>query len=132
MIRQGITRMVQQPEKSSICGHCCIAMVTGHELEEVIQLMGHRHGTQTRELHRVLRDLGYSTDPYLTKIKTTFTTRFPDIAILKITYDWRKHSGHWVYYEHGLVYCPSGDIRVWSDYVKFGALGRITSYLKIS
>ena len=126
-----MVKMVQQPPNSSICGHCCVAMATGHDVEEVIQLIGHRHSTRTKELHLALRNLGYHTEEKLTRVKVNFYTQFPTHCILKITYDERPNTGHWVYYEHGLIYCPSGDIRVWSDYVKFGDRGRITSYLKI-
>ena len=49
---------IQQPPGSSICGHCCVAMVLGVRVDKVIQEIGHKHGTKAKELVGVLRNHG--------------------------------------------------------------------------
>lgn len=54
-------RWVVQPEGMGVCGQVAIAALTGLPLSEVYELVGHKHGTKTRELVRVLRGLGFIT-----------------------------------------------------------------------
>lgn len=122
-------KLIIQPEGSSICGQCCVAMAIKKPLSTVIKVFGHQHSTRTIELHRAFKYFGTITDKRLTRNKTN--TVFPKICILKITYDWRKSNGHWVYYNKGICYCPSGDVHHWSDYLKYPLMGRITSFLPI-
>jgi len=59
----------RQPRGSKICGHCCVAMVTGASLQEVIAQVGHRHGTSARELGMALRAFGLQAQFKLTGFK---------------------------------------------------------------
>jgi hypothetical protein len=122
-------KMVTQPKGSSICGQCCVAMVTNRPIEEVIKVVGHKHSTRTRELHAALKIFKVVSDKKLTR--NSSNVFFSKTAILKITYDWRKNNGHWVVYKNGVVYCPSGEINHWTEYLKTPSMGRITSFLKI-
>lgn len=131
--RAVVIQMVKQPKGSTICGQCCVAMITGKALDEVIKVFGHSHATRTKELHKVLKHFGYTSNSKL--IRFTNFSGLPDLGIVKITYDWRKHNGHWAVIKNidgianFMVYCPSGEIDSWLTY-GFGK-GRITSFLTI-
>lgn len=123
-------RLVKQPKGSSICGQCCVAMVTGKPLEEVIKVFGHSHSTRTKELHKALKHFGYKSNSRLQRF-TNFSG-LPDFGIAKITYDWRKNNGHWVVIKYTKkfsyqIYCPSDGISSWLTYGT--NKGRITSFL---
>lgn len=123
-------KLVVQPKDSSICGQCCVAMISGKKLEDVIKLFGHSHATRTKELSKALKSLGFECEDRLTKLNNT--NGFPELCIVKVTYDWRKNSGHWMVYEHGMCYCPSGFSAPSDCWVGKSEMGRITSFLKIT
>jgi len=121
-------KLVKQEPGTSICGHCCVAMISNVELDKVIELFGHQHSTRTKEVHNVLKKLGIKSNDKLTRKKSS--NNFPDSCILKITYDWRKNNGHWIYYKDNNCYDPVGyiyNLNMFDD----PAMGRITSFLKI-
>lgn len=124
-----VVNIVTQPKGSSICGQCCVAMAAGKSIEEVIKVFGHKHATGTKELHKALNKFKVVSDKKLTRNSSNVS--FPKTAILKITYDWRKNNGHWIYFENGICYCPSGEINHWTKYLANPSMGRITSFLKI-
>lgn len=124
-----MVKMVKQPDGSSICGQCCVAMATGRAIKNVIKVFGHSHATRTKELHKALSKLGVNSDNKLTR--NYAKTPIPENCILKITYDSRKHSGHWVYLKKGICYDPSGEIYHWTNYTFNPSMGRITSFLII-
>ena len=42
--------MIKQPEKSKLCGHCCIATILDIPLEDAILAIGHEGVTEVEEL----------------------------------------------------------------------------------
>jgi hypothetical protein len=120
--------LVMQEDGSSICGHCCVAMATNTDIETVIELFGHEHSTRTKELHSVLKKLNVKADQKLTRKNSK--NDLPNNCIIKITYDWRKNYGHWIYFNNGKCYDPVGAVY---DLNKFDnpRMGRITSFLKL-
>jgi len=122
--------LVIQPKGSSICGHCCVAMITGKPLETVIKVIGHQHGTRTKEIHKAFGAFGIKTPPKLTRF--TNHSGLPSLGVVKITYDWRKSSGHWMVIEYPVCYCPSGSILHWTEYLGKSPKGRLTSFLTIT
>lgn len=122
-------KILFQPEKSSTCGQHCVAMISGVSPEESISVFRSVGATNTKQLHKVLNHFGFESPEKLEKIKSS--TVLPDLCILKITYDWRKNTGHWVVYKNGFVYCPSLGVYSYSDH-EYVELGRPTSFLKIT
>lgn len=121
-------KLITQPKDSTVCGQCCVAMVTGKSLKKVIEIFGHSHSTRTKELYNALRNLGFKcVDSRLKRF--TNNTALPRFGILKITYDWRKNNGHWVVIKNFMIYCPSDGISHWTTYGF--SKGRITSFLEI-
>jgi hypothetical protein len=53
-------KRVKQPDGSRVCGQVAVATLLQISLDEACELVGHRHGTKTRELARVFRDHGWS------------------------------------------------------------------------
>lgn len=123
-------RIVTQPEGSNICGHCCVSMVTGVDVEEIIKAIGHRRGTRTKELVKVLRSYERECDDKLTRFSNY--SGLPGLAIAKITYDWRKNNGHWVVLFYPLIVCPGGYIHHWTNYLGRSPFGRLTSFLSLT
>jgi hypothetical protein len=122
--------LVVQPKDSSICGHCCVAMITGKPLEDVIKVIGHQRGTRTKEIHKALAAFGIKTKPKLTRF--TNHSGLPSLGIVKITYDWRKNNGHWMVIKDFVCYCPGGTISHWTEYLEKSPKGRLTSFLTIN
>jgi hypothetical protein len=117
--------MVKQPENSKLCGQCCLATILNISLEDSIALIGHKHGTRTKELIR-----HFPTDSdRLSKAGIDFY-----FALCKVHFEDQKQT-HWIVYKDGMVYDP-----VIGKYIAFerwktitaqsGA--RITSGIKIT
>lgn len=96
--------MIKQPPLSSLCGHCCLAMILHISLDEAISLITHRRGTKTKELikhfNHVPLKIGIPKDYSLCKV-------------------WRmghKKVGHWhwVLFNDGMIYDP--ELGYWIDY----------------
>jgi len=77
-------------DKRRCCGQIAVAVITGRSLKYIIKLIGHDHGTQTRELARVLWKLGYKCPSRLKRLKER-----PKLAIAKLSHKLR-HGWHWV------------------------------------
>jgi hypothetical protein len=121
---------IRQPGGSKVCGHSCLAMILGIPLEQAIGLIGHRHGTRTREL---LKHLGTrALDSRLRVI--TKKLILPDFALLKVR--WADITfGHYVLKIHKLVHDPELPIGVpiedWNLWI-ISMHGKVTSYLPVS
>ena len=119
-------KLILQPEGSTICGQCCVAMVVGKPLKSVLATFcrGGR-GTSPRIVRWVLNYYRYTPAPGLRKFKVQW--ELPPLCILKLTYTFRE-TGHWVVYNHGQIYCPGHGV---CDYDEYEALsgGRLTHYL---
>ncbi|MDB5270083.1 MAG: hypothetical protein JWP58_3123 [Hymenobacter sp.] len=118
----------RQPRGSKICGHCCVAMVTGASLQEVIAQVGHRHGTSARELGTALRAFGHQAHFKLTGFKKEAS--LPPRCILKQLWT-SGEPGHWVVYDAGTIYCPGHGTYPYAEAVARTG-GRFTAYLKLT
>lgn len=126
----GRVELVNQPLRSTICGQCCVAMLTGATLRRVINLVGHEHGTRTKELVRVIRRLGYDCDDRL-RAPRDLAKELADKprALVKLTFDTRS-TWHWLAWADGKVYDPSL-VEAWSLEAYLQITSRPTSYLEI-
>lgn len=96
---------IQQPERSSLCGQSCVAMVKSISLEESIKLFSKKGGTSTREVCSAL-DIPY---PRL-KVISNNIDKLPDhLVICKVT--WNGKGSHWIVVvkSKNLVLDPSFD-----------------------
>ena len=107
-------KLILQPEDSTICGQCCVAMVVGKPLKSVIATFcrGGR-GTSPRIVRWVLNYYHFTPAPGLRKFKTQH--QLPPLCLLKITYPHRE-TGHWVVYNAGQIYCPGHGIHSYDEY----------------
>jgi hypothetical protein len=123
-----IRSRVQQPDDSSLCGQCCVAMAAGVSLDRAIEVMGEDEaGTTTVEVVTALRALGV---PCADKLKRISRAKpvLPKRAIFAIQRpkkERRKEANHWMLSWDGKVYDPGGG---WPEWYKDW---RITSYLEI-
>lgn len=111
--------------KSPTCGQHSVAMVTGQPIELIYQLFGHKKGTYTIELVRVLKQLGFQCSNQRKAIHKTI----PELCILHVN---SKSVRHWCVHHKGLIYCSglgSGIFTVESYRDQFGL--RIFSCIEI-
>lgn len=87
--------MIKQPEKSSLCGQCCLGTILNISLDEAINLIGHKHGTRTKELIKHFKTDG-------NRLKRMFLA---DYSLCKVHYNTTKET-HWVIYKDGNIYDP--------------------------
>lgn len=76
---------IQQPEGSSLCGHCCVAMALGIELDEAIKRIGHRRGVRNYEVVKALGRACRSTasEPLRRGMETTVRPPAPSVIRVK-------------------------------------------------
>lgn len=111
--------MIKQPDKSKVCGQCCLATILGITLEEAVKLVGHSRGTYTKELTK-----HFEASP-LKRGK-------PDAVngLCKVHFKTAKNT-HWVIYIGGLVYEPAyGGMIPFNEWAEFDG-ARITSHVEI-
>lgn len=115
-------RLVKQPKRSSLCGQCCVAMLTGVDLEYAEFVFGKRSKTTWNDVIAALYKLGVK------NIQCGRSMKFEDgyRYLVKIVFPHRR-DGHYLVYFNKLWYDPSvGKCR------KFPFKnGKITSYLRI-
>lgn len=121
--------LVLQDDGTKICGHCCVSMITGKPINDIIKLFGHTRGTSTKQVVNVLNSLGHKCKAPLQRIKADDV--LPDLAILKI--HWKYLNGtHWVVYNKGYIYCSVYGKFGFHRLSKIGEYGaRATSYIEI-
>ena len=125
--------LIYQGKGTSICGQCCVAMVTGKKLLECLEAL-HDGGTFGVELIKMIKDFGFKCSD---KLKFPVPEHLPEKCILRIKYE-GYHGGHWVAYYKGFIYDPSfkyGIVEI-SHYKKefleqSEIQGRFISYLEI-
>ena len=123
-------KIVSQKTNTLICGHCCVAMISGYPLSDVIDFIGHDRGTSTKELTRVLRKIGFSCSRRAKRIGKY--SILPDLCILiSRSANNNKGNWHWILYNKGKIY----DSRCrkpheYEKYIKRKKV-RITSYIEI-
>lgn len=117
-------QLVRQPENSSLCGQCCIAMAAGVSLKAAVQAVGHSRnsGTSTREVIDALRRLGVGSAERCRRISRA-RPEYPPRAILVVRQNGNKRY-HWVYYEKGAFYDPE------ERWPRYGGW-RVTSCLEV-
>jgi hypothetical protein len=117
-------KWIKQGSKRN-CGQIAVAVITGESLEKVSYVIGHDHGTKTKELAKALRFFGYDCPDRLQRLKER-----PKLAIAKLS-TYGKSSWHWVVIDGDKIYdgvngTESGTVNwTWSN------CKRITSYLPI-
>lgn len=89
-------KWIEQKDRMT-CGQCCIAMIAGISVKKACEIIGHSHGTKTKELAKALRKLGF-------KCKNSLKIEEPEfLAIVKQsipgTSNW-----HWVVFYNGNYY----------------------------
>ena len=107
-------------------------MLTGASLSKVINLVGHSHGTRTRELIKVLRRLGFDCPDRLKHSKKLEAALYRvERALVKIT--WAETSSwHWVAWADGLIFDPGSESPL-GNFALYRYLGgRATSYLAVT
>lgn len=112
--------MIKQPQKSSLCGQCCLGTILNISLEEAIKLIGHKHGTRTRELARHFKT---------NKDKLTKFTLY-SYSLCRVHYGKEKNT-HWVLWRNRQIYDP-----IIGEWISCGEWqetsgGRITSSIEI-
>jgi hypothetical protein len=119
-------KLILQPEGSSICGQCCVAMITGLPLKSVIATFCREDlGTGPRIVRWVLKYYHYKPNKRLLRFKKQ--SQLPALCMLKLTYRFQK-IGHWVVYDTGDIYCPVHGICCYEDYEELAG-GTLTHYL---
>jgi hypothetical protein len=82
------------------CGQIAVAALTGKTVEEIEAVVGHSHGTKTKELAEALRRLGCLCDDRARPLSQFVS--WPDTALLQVRGGGRP-GWHWVAYEKGMV-----------------------------
>ena len=120
---------VQQPPKSRVCGQACLAMILGVTLGQAIKAVGHKNGTKTALLAKVLRESGAECGSRLIPFRSHgIPTGFTGLVKLR----WRNGGWHWMVLWGGFVYDPdkSGPVPLGEWRAPSGK--RITSGLKVT
>jgi hypothetical protein len=120
-------RLIVQPEGSSLCGQCCVAMAARITLDRAIDILG-EDGTTTRDLVIALRALRVPCANRPRRISRT-KPAWPSRALLTIHRPAdpgvRRHKYHWMLAWDGHILDPGN---AWPQrYTNW----RITSYLEI-
>jgi len=122
-------RHTYQPERSSLCGQTCVAMITGRPLPDVIKNLfsGKTGGTSTKDVMSALQKAGEKTSS-LERVKKT--TVFDTLSLCRLHFVGEKNHSHWVVIAEvgGKMSTFDPSIGV---YVGFKADSYPTSYLEI-
>jgi hypothetical protein len=104
-------------------------MVLDKSLEEILKMVGHKHGTTTKEIVKVLDSCGIKSDNKLKLVKSDRLV--PNVAILKLKH--KNHSNwHWVVFNNGLIYDPATGIFHSKElHLNYSKYVRISSYIGI-
>ena len=120
-------RHVLQTPGTRVCGQACLAMLFGLSLRDTIDLVGHRHGTKTKELLRHMRAWGLRPENKLRRKKAGPPCQgIFLLSVRKPPTNWR----HWAVMENGVVYDPTYGVgpyplQFWEEGV------RVTSFLQV-
>lgn len=123
---------IVQPSPSRICGQIAVAVLTGKSVAEVCTIIGHNHGTRTKELREALVALGYDCLK-----RRPIVRKFPpadSFGIIHIREDGKKWGGHWVAIGEGKAWDGLSDEEISIDnYEHFVKSSRwhITSFLPV-
>ena len=110
-------------KRSHTCGHTCVAMLSGKDEEDIIDLIGHDRGTKTKEIVAALDALKISNSKKL--IRLSKNKPISDVAIIKVVPVKRFNANwHWVLKFGDKIYDPDPGLS--------NADERYVSYIKIS
>jgi hypothetical protein len=118
-------KLITQPEGSSVCGQCCVAMVVGVSLNSCLTVFCHDWATSPKVLRWALKYYHYKPAKRLLRYKKQ--EQLPALCILKLTYPFQK-MGHWVVYDTGDIYCSVHGIWSYENYEDISG-GQLTHYL---
>ena len=124
-------RHLLQPSGSRVCGQVAVAVLTDKPVEEIYQLVGHKHCTKTRELIDALAKLGLVTTSRC--IPATRFVEIPHLALVQV-HEKNRSGWHWIAMSDGRVYDGNlpGDISLGNYQLYLRDCGRrITSYLPV-
>ena len=101
---------VRQPHGSKLCGQCCVAMIMGRELSEIVEHLG-ESGTRWAQLKDLLEANGFEVSGGLNKF--TENHFIWETAIVKSHHE---HSTHWMVRNGPYLHDPELPSAVgWSD-----------------
>jgi hypothetical protein len=95
---------IEQPKKSRICGHIAVAVITGKTVLEIINFIGNRNGTKTKQLAKALRNYGFQCPDKCRKMPR------PKLGIAQVHFKSRKlnktwsNNWHWVAVSDDKIY----------------------------
>ena len=95
---------VRQPPNSNCCGQACLAMLCHISLPAACRLIGHSHGTHTKEIVTVLRRHGWKCPDRL--VRMSAKRAVPDVALVKMIGCVNPREAHWLILDHGQVLDP--------------------------
>lgn len=119
------------------CGQIAVAALTGSPLDKVQEIIGHKHGTQTKALVHALRTLGYSCPDRVRNWNSIDWWRAQGIAQVR---EAGRSGWHWVAIglgENGHVQAFDGnrsgpmDLADYMKYIETAYGWRITSFLPV-
>ena len=113
---------LKQPPHSKLCGHTCIAMLADTTVERVVELIGHKRGTKTKEITTAFRQLGFNCPDRLIVLRGRPIVEL-EMSMVKIAFPGLS-SWHWVAVYEGAMYDPSP--------VNSADYGRPTSHLPLT
>ena len=88
-------KLINQPEHSSTCGQACVAMIAGITLDGSIKLFQSKSLTRTKQIVKVLHQLGFKCKDKLERFGSRFILHTDGIYLFKLTHNNKKGS-HWV------------------------------------
>ena len=114
-------RKIYQGEGTELCGQAVVATISGVSLDRAIEVIGHRKGTNTKELIAAFSVLGVKAAPRLKRISKKMPI-LPKTCVLSM-YSKSRDLGHWGAIIDGEFY-EAGFVDRLGDF-------EITSYLEI-
>src|SRR5208282_1431115 len=99
---------ISQTNQGSCCGQIAVAVLTGSTLDKVVQIVGHKHGTRTKELRAAFNALGFDCP-----VRRPIVKRWPDVPGALLIHirenNAKKYTGHWVAVCDYVVYDGNGE-----------------------
>lgn len=133
------TSHIQQPAGSSLCGHCCIAMVLGVTLEQAIAIVGTKGALRNKQVAAAVRSRLVNENWRLDHWR--LDQNFKGRCLIRIRWPvepGRKHPRHHlVLLAHGQVFdplyaLPSPTYAAWHDFTVKQHGARLISWLPIT
>lgn len=114
-------KLILQPLGSAVCGQCCVAMIVGVSLSSCLTVFCQDWTDSARVMRWALKYYHYQPNPRLRRFKKQ--KQLPNLCLLM-----SKHTGDWVVYDTGDIYCPTYGICNYADYEELTG-GTLTHYL---